>query len=92
MIARGSSNQKGCTDKDRIKPGDIEDTLEECKAFCKGTIILQYHATGHCDCFKDCDFGRPASDYGSKADVYAHYSGMITKANIIFSFVRIIRI
>ena len=59
--------------------GTPKNKLDNCKEFCKDTKFLQYHKTGHCGCFKDCDFQRPASDYGSKADVYEQqYIGMLS--------------
>ena len=78
LKAQGASNENGCSNKDSIR-GWYKATLNMCKDFCKDTNFLQYHASTHCGCFKDCDFKRPASEYRSKADIYERPSfGMIS--------------
>ena len=69
LRAQGASNQNGCTNKDKGRE-EFKDSLEECKIGCQNTRFLQYHTTRYCSCFKDCDFKKPASAYGSKVDVY----------------------
>ena len=70
-MAQGSLNENGCSVSLKIR-GEIwaESTLDRCKEYCKDTNFLQYHETGRCNCFENCDFERPASEYRSKADVY----------------------
>ena len=94
LRAEGSSNENGCSRKDQIRR-DAKRTLALCKDFCKDARFLQYHADTYCGCYKGCDFQRPASDYGSKADVYEHPTilGMISstkyKADLIRNFTNI---
>ena len=81
LRARGSLNESGCSTEQEIRGRTgYTETLENCKNMCCDTKLLQYHVSSdHCGCFNNCDFKRPASDYGSKADVYEqHNFGMVS--------------
>merc|ERR1719419_725855 len=45
---------------------------ETCIPMCKSGKFkfAQFHESGFCGCFSDCDFERKASTYGSKAEVW----------------------
>ena len=79
LMAQGSLNESGCSDTHIRGERWAVSTLNRCKEYCKDTKFLQYHKNGHCSCFENCDFQRPASEYGSKADVYEkRNSGMLS--------------
>ena len=83
LMARRSSNENGCSNKDKLKGEFMYAKLDDCKDFCKDTRFLQYHESSYCGCFLGCDFKRPASEYNSKADVYEQQKfGMISSRKI----------
>ena len=80
LRAQGSLNQSGCNNETttRTKVDCCKKTLDKCKDFCKDAKFLEFHEPvslhdHHCSCFLDCDFSRPASNYGKKASVYESY-------------------
>ena len=82
-MAQGSLDQNGCSDTNIRGANLAVLALDRCKEYCTDTKFLQYHKNGHCSCFENCDFERPASEYGSKADVYENRnSGMLSSMMI----------
>ena len=61
--------QAGCSTWQLAYEVGYHVSVESCKKYCDRRLI-EYHLSSYCSCFNECDFMRPASEYGSPAKVY----------------------